>query len=48
MADTNDYGRIATTRGWQRLKKLLDSTHGKIVLGGKMDEATRFIAFNRP
>ena len=43
MAATKDYGRIATARGWQRLKKLLDSTHGKIVLGGKMDEATRFM-----
>ena len=43
MAASKDYGRIATTRGWQRLKGLLDSTSGKILLGGKMDEGSRFM-----
>jgi beta-apo-4'-carotenal oxygenase len=43
LQDSPDFGRIATDRGWQRLKKLLDSTNGKILLGGKMDEATRFL-----
>ncbi|MCJ1324691.1 hypothetical protein MMC10_001353 [Thelotrema lepadinum] len=43
QASTPDYGRIATTRGWQRLKSLLDSTSGKILLGGKMDEKSRFM-----
>ncbi|KAI4151632.1 MAG: hypothetical protein LQ340_003389 [Diploschistes diacapsis] len=43
MAASKDLGRIATARGWQRLKSLLDSTRGKILLGGKMDEGTRFM-----
>ena len=43
MAATSDYGRIATSRGWQRLKKLLDTSSGKILLGGKMDADTRFM-----
>jgi len=38
-----DYGRIATDKQWQRLKKMLDNTSGKIVYGGTMDEAERFL-----
>ena len=40
---STDISRIATSRQWQRLKKLLDSTSGKIVMGGTMDEADRFL-----
>lgn len=38
-----DYGRIVNNRQWTRLKKMLDSTSGKIVIGGTMDEADRFL-----
>lgn len=42
IATSEDYGRIATLRGWQRLKKMLDESNGTILMGGTMDEATRF------
>jgi len=38
-----DYARIVNNRQWQRLKKMLDASKGKILLGGTMDEADRFI-----
>ncbi|PSN72413.1 aldehyde dehydrogenase [Corynespora cassiicola Philippines] len=38
-----DYGRIVNQRQFQRLKKMVDETSGKIVLGGTMDEADLFI-----
>lgn len=38
-----DYGRIVNQRQFQRLKKMLDSTNGKIVVGGTMDESDLFI-----
>ena len=38
-----DYGRIVNARQFQRLKKMLDSTDGKILLGGTMDESSLFI-----
>ena len=38
-----DFARIATGRAWTRLKGLLDVTAGEIVVGGSMDEATRFL-----
>ena len=41
--DTPDFARIATPRGWRRLKDLLDSTTGEILLGGHTDEAARYI-----
>ncbi|CAI6342154.1 unnamed protein product [Periconia digitata] len=40
---TPDFGRIVNLRQFQRLKKMLDETKGKIVLGGTMDEADLFI-----
>lgn len=43
VAASPDFPRIATDRGWQRLKHLLDTTSGKIIYGGNMDEKTRFI-----
>ncbi|KAF2201189.1 aldehyde dehydrogenase [Delitschia confertaspora ATCC 74209] len=38
-----DYGRIVNQRQFQRLKKMLDHSAGKIVLGGTMDEDNLFI-----
>jgi beta-apo-4'-carotenal oxygenase len=38
-----DYGRIVNNRQWTRLKKMLDETKGKILIGGTMDEADRFL-----
>ncbi|KAF1950616.1 aldehyde dehydrogenase [Byssothecium circinans] len=38
-----DYARIVNARQYQRIKKMLDDTNGKIVLGGTMDEADLFI-----
>lgn len=38
-----DYGRIVNQKQFQRLKKMLDSSNGKIVVGGTMDEADLFI-----
>ena len=41
--ESADFSCIATERQWQRLKKLLDATQGKILYGGTMDEAARFL-----
>ena len=38
-----DYARIINNRQWTRLKKRLDESQGKILIGGTMDEADRFI-----
>ena len=38
-----DFSCIATDRQWQRLKKMLDASQGKILYGGNMDEAERFL-----
>ncbi|KAF2264958.1 aldehyde dehydrogenase [Lojkania enalia] len=38
-----DYGRIVNLRQFQRLKKMVDESNGKIVLGGSMDERDLFI-----
>ncbi|KAK4152113.1 Aldehyde/histidinol dehydrogenase [Chaetomidium leptoderma] len=38
-----DLGRIVNQRHFQRLKKMLDDTSGKIVMGGGMDESENFI-----
>lgn len=38
-----DYGRIVNQRQFQRLQKMLDSTNGKIVIGGTLDESNLFI-----
>ncbi|KAF1976732.1 aldehyde dehydrogenase [Bimuria novae-zelandiae CBS 107.79] len=38
-----DYGRIVNQRQFQRLKKMLDESKGKIVVGGTLDEADLFI-----
>ncbi|KAL8804698.1 MAG: hypothetical protein Q9182_002390 [Xanthomendoza sp. 2 TL-2023] len=41
--DTDDFGRIVHGRQWSRLKKMLDDTKGKIVMGGDMDESQRYL-----
>lgn len=38
-----DYGRIINQRQFLRLKKMLDSSNGKILIGGTMDEEDLFI-----
>lgn len=38
-----DYGRIVNQRQYLRLKKMLDESKGKILVGGTMDEADLFI-----
>lgn len=40
---SKDFARIVNKRHFQRIKKLLDETHGRIVLGGSMDEDALFI-----
>lgn len=37
------YSRIATQRSFQRIKKMLDTSRGKILMGGTMDEADLFL-----
>ena len=38
-----DYGRIVNGRQWTRLKKMVDNSKGRILIGGDMDENERFI-----
>ncbi|KAH0566514.1 hypothetical protein GP486_000095 [Trichoglossum hirsutum] len=38
-----DYARIVNERHFHRIKKMLDETHGKILIGGTMDEKEKFI-----
>lgn len=38
-----DYSRIVNDAAFQRLKSMIDSTNGKILFGGTMDEKERFI-----
>lgn len=38
-----DYGRMNNINNFNRVKKMLDETRGKIVLGGTMDESQLFI-----
>ncbi|KAH7376215.1 aldehyde dehydrogenase 3H1 [Plectosphaerella cucumerina] len=38
-----DYGRIVNERQFQRIKRMLDSTNGDIVVGGEVDEEQLFI-----
>lgn len=41
---TDDFGRIVNNRQWIRLKKLLDASEGKILIGGEMDEEDLYMA----
>ena len=38
-----DYGRIVNGRQWKRLKDMIDNSKGKILIGGTMDEAEKFL-----
>ncbi|KAF1983254.1 aldehyde dehydrogenase [Aulographum hederae CBS 113979] len=38
-----DYGRIANVKQFQRLKKMLDESKGRIIFGGTMDESDLFL-----
>ncbi|KAI9780684.1 MAG: hypothetical protein M1839_006625 [Geoglossum umbratile] len=38
-----DFGRIVNERHFHRIKKMLDETRGKILIGGSMDEKEKFI-----
>ncbi|KAH8685662.1 Aldehyde/histidinol dehydrogenase [Tricladium varicosporioides] len=38
-----DFGRIVNNRHFLRIKKMLDDTKGKILIGGEMDESQNFI-----
>lgn len=37
-----DYGKVVNERQWSRLKKMLDSTNGKILMGGETNQSTLF------
>ncbi|KAF7188472.1 Beta-apo-4'-carotenal oxygenase [Pseudocercospora fuligena] len=37
-----DYGKIINERSWQRLKDMLDSSSGEILIGGKTDKSKLF------
>lgn len=39
-----DYGRIVNNRQFLRIKKMLDDSKGKILIGGELDEAENYIA----
>ena len=41
--ETDDFGRIVHGKQWTRLKQMLDSTKGRIVIGGDMDEDQRYM-----
>lgn len=38
-----DFGRVVNQRQFQRIKKMIDESKGKIILGGEMDEAELYI-----
>lgn len=37
------YGRIVNQRQWQRLKHLIETSNGRVLMGGTMDESDLFI-----
>lgn len=43
IKDSPDYGRIVNKRQFQKLKKMLDESKGRILMGGTMDEETLFL-----
>ncbi len=44
VKSSEDFGRIVSGRQWTRLKKMVDETKGRILIGGEMDESERYIA----
>lgn len=45
MKSSPDFGRIVNKRHFQRIKRMLEETRGKILIGGEMDESQNFIEF---
>ena len=45
LSNSEDLGRIVTDRNFNRLMKLLNSTKGKIEIGGENNQEDRFIEF---
>ena len=43
VKNSPDYGRIVNVKQFQRLKKMLDESSGRILMGGTMDEAELFV-----
>lgn len=43
VAASPDFGRIVNTRHFHRIKNLITSSHGQIVVGGSTDESQNFI-----
>ncbi|KAI4204635.1 MAG: hypothetical protein LQ350_000950 [Teloschistes chrysophthalmus] len=43
IKDSDDYARIINGKQWSRLKSMLDSTKGEIIMGGDMDESQRYM-----
>jgi len=41
--NSDDFGRIINNRQWQRVKKMVDDSKGKILMGGEMDESDSYI-----
>ncbi|TVY50014.1 Beta-apo-4'-carotenal oxygenase [Lachnellula occidentalis] len=41
--NSEDYARIVNKRHFQRIKKMVDDSDGKILIGGEMDESDNFI-----
>jgi beta-apo-4'-carotenal oxygenase len=41
--NSEDYARIANNRHFHRIKKMVDDSKGKILIGGEMDESENFI-----
>jgi len=41
--NSEDYARIANNRHFHRIKKMVDDSKGKILIGGEMDESDNFI-----
>lgn len=41
--NSEDYARIVNSRHFHRIKKMVDDSKGKILIGGEMDEADNFI-----
>jgi len=44
VKSSEDFGRIVSGRQWTRLKKMVNETKGRILIGGEMDESERYIA----
>lgn len=41
---SKDYGRLVSDRHWQRLKKLMDESAGRVIVGGETAAKERYIA----